>query len=307
MSSGAANQLLGQASFGTLIVSSAEEVAKRSMISDDPLYVRLPGRNMEVKVELRDAMGANVWNLTPKELNNVAKGTHQFLVAGVTDKSGKRYNFAICAFKRDDKNAFIKALSDKRLKSIAESGAFKIDRLSVANEVYDCQTYINKVLNDASLANIDQQPGKDIIEASKGHTLNFSRISEIAGKGKGKNKVPDYFDTLRPGQVIFFLKEVPAEDVDIMKESVTLTKFKGRWYAPEHVAIYSGKDESGQHMISQAHIYGGSIVTEPAESYVIQNKNYFDAIVAIPPEYFAHKKGIRKQLLSKTIPRKNDS
>ncbi|MEM0438330.1 MAG: hypothetical protein QXU54_03465 [Candidatus Micrarchaeia archaeon] len=288
---------------GTAVVDTAKEIARRSALIDGRFYVKLEGKSYQV--ECRDTAGANVWNLTSQELNNVTKGTHHFLVACVTDKNGKKYNFAVCSFRRDEKNALKKALSDPRLKSILDTKEFAMDKLIVANEVYDCQTYVNRALGEATLAGVDSQPGKDIIEASKGHTLNFSRIAELAVKGS-TSKISDYFDGLTPGHIVVFLKEVPKEDAEVMKKSVKLTKFNGKWYAPEHVAIYSGKDEHGQHMISQAHIYGGSILTEPAADYIIKNKTYFSAILSIPTEYFAQKLDKRRQILA-TAPKKNDS
>jgi hypothetical protein len=163
-----------------------------------------------------------------------------------------------------------------------------------AQEVYDCQTFVNTNLENAGLKPLSGYIDKEVSNAltyKRGFIINRQDISsspqsspQVGKKIKvDMNKLSDKVKNLPPGSPIAFLDIIPPEAVQDEKESNRYPiAYNGKYYIVRHVAIYGGI-ENGEPIVYQAHIGKGTFSKMSLSEYLNTGGIGFDAFAIMSP------------------------
>jgi len=159
-----------------------------------------------------------------------------------------------------------------------------------AQEVYDCQTFVNTNLENAGLKPLSGYIDKEVSNAltyKRGFIIDRQDISSSQQVGKkikvDTNKLSDKVKNLPPGSPIAFLDIIPPEAVQDEKESNRYPiVYNGKYYIVRHVAIYGGI-ENGEPIVYQAHIGKGTFSKMSLSEYLNTSGIGFDAFAIMSP------------------------
>ncbi|MEK6981778.1 MAG: hypothetical protein AABX38_02505 [Candidatus Micrarchaeota archaeon] len=188
---------------------------------------------------------------------------------------------------------------------------------------YSCIGFVNKVLEKSGANKVKPSPAIDFNRSNKGESV-FVTSEEVTKRGKiDGTTIEETLKAAHKGDIILCFTSLISREQMMTQgkgwekfaeaKATEYTKINGAqsvvWkgnvpYIVGHAAIYAGKNEKGEHMINQAHIGNGLIVSEPITPYFkIVLPNHFNAFAIISYDYFKDKKSTEEKLAA--IPKRS--